>query len=68
MEQREADRRAALELLGDATMVTVRVASELVAVRAPKDFRATIGDPVKLSVPPKICHLFDAETGARVGT
>ena len=48
-------------------MVTVRVAGELVAVRAPKDFRATIGDPVKLSVPSKICHLFDAETGARVG-
>ena len=57
-----------LELLGDATMVTVRVAGELVAVRAPKDFRAKIGDPVKLSVPSKICHLFDAETGARVRT
>ena len=57
-----------LELLGDATMVTVRVACELIAVRAAKDFRAAIGDPVKLSVPSHICHLFDAETGARVGT
>ena len=57
-----------LELLGDATMVTVRVAGELIAVRASKDFRATIGDPVKLLVPSHICHLFDAETGARVGT
>jgi multiple sugar transport system ATP-binding protein len=57
-----------LELLGDATMVTVRVAGELIAVRAAKDFRAAIGDPVKLSVPSHICHLFDAETGARVGT
>ena len=57
-----------LELLGDATMVTVRVAGELIAVRASKDFRAAIGDPVKLSVPSHNCHLFDAETGARVGT
>ena len=49
-------------------MVTVRVAGELIAVRASKDFRAAIGDPVKLSVPSHNCHLFDAETGARVGT
>ena len=57
----------ALELLGDATMVTVRIGGELVAVRAEKDYRAKIGDPVKLSVPLKICHLFDAGTGARIG-
>ena len=57
-----------LELLGDATMVTARVAGELIAVRASKDFRAAIGDPVNLSVPSHICHLFDEETGARVGT
>ena len=57
----------ALELLGDATMVTVRIGGELVAVRAAKDYRAKIGDPVKLSVPLKICHLFNAGTGARIG-
>ena len=57
----------ALELLGDATMVTVRIGGELVAVRAPKDYRANIGDPVTLSVPLEICHLFDAGTGARIG-
>ena len=57
----------ALELLGDATMVTVRIGGELVAVRAPKDFRATIGNPVTLSVPLEICHLFDTRTGARIG-
>ena len=57
----------ALELLGDATMVTVRIGGELVAVRAPKDYRAAIGDPVTLSVPLEICHLFDAQTGARIG-
>jgi multiple sugar transport system ATP-binding protein len=57
----------ALELLGDATMVTVRIGGELVAVRAKKEYRATIGDPVTLSVPLEICHLFDAKTGARIG-
>jgi multiple sugar transport system ATP-binding protein len=57
----------ALELLGDATMVTVRIGGELVAVRAPKDYRAAIGDPVTLSVPLEICHLFDSGTGARIG-
>ena len=56
-----------LELLGDATMVTVRIGGELVAVRAPKDYRAKIGEPVSLSVPQGICHLFDGETGARIG-
>lgn len=56
-----------LELLGDATMVTVRIGGELVAVRAPKDYRAEIGDPVSLSVPLETCHLFNAETGTRIG-
>ena len=55
-----------LELLGDATMVTVRAGGELVAVRAPKDFRAEIGDEVSLSVPSAICHLFDAQSGALI--
>ena len=57
----------ALELLGDATMVTVRIGGELGAVRAQKEYRATIGDPVTLSVPLEICHLFNAKTGARIG-
>ena len=57
----------ALELLGDATMATVRIGGELVAVRAKKEYRATIGDPVTLSVPLEICHLFNAKTGARIG-
>ena len=56
-----------LELLGDATMVTVRIGGVLVAVRAAKDYRAKIGEPVSLSVPIEICHLFDTKTGARIG-
>ena len=55
-----------IELLGDATMVTVRIGEELVAVRAHKDFDAEIGDPVSLAVPAEICHVFDGETGQRI--
>jgi multiple sugar transport system ATP-binding protein len=55
-----------LELLGDATMVTVRSGGALVSVKAPKDFRAEIGDPFSASVPASICHVFNAETGQRI--
>ena len=56
-----------MELLGDATMITVRVNGELISVKAAKDYRAEIGDMVRISVPQEICHLFDAQTGARIG-
>ena len=55
-----------LELLGDATMVTVRIGGQLVSVRADKNYLAEIGDKVSISVPKKICHLFDASTGGRM--
>ena len=56
-----------MELLGDATMITVRVNGELVSVKASKEYRAQIGDLVRISVPSEICHLFDTQTGARIG-
>ncbi len=56
-----------LELLGDATMVSVRVGDALVSVKADKTFRADIGDTVSISIPTEICHLFNAEDGARLG-
>ena len=56
-----------MELLGDATMITVRVNGELVSVKAAKDYRAKIGEMVHISVPKEICHLFDPITGARIG-
>jgi len=54
-----------LELLGDATMVTVRIGGALVSVKTDKTFRAEIDDEVRIAVPAEHCHLFDAETGAR---
>ena len=55
-----------LELLGDATMVTIKAGGALVAVKAAKDYRADIGDPVSFAIPTEICHLFDPATGQRL--
>jgi multiple sugar transport system ATP-binding protein len=57
-----------MELLGDSTMVTVRAGGALVAVKAPKDYRAEIGEGVSITVPAAACHLFDAKTGDRLHT
>jgi multiple sugar transport system ATP-binding protein len=57
----------ALELLGDATMITVRVGGTMVAVKAPKDFRAAIGELVQINLPRAACHLFDGHDGMRIG-
>ncbi|NOD65976.1 ABC transporter ATP-binding protein [Ruegeria sp. HKCCD7303] len=54
------------ELLGDATMISVRVGGALVSVKANKNFRAEIDDMVSISVPVEICHLFDGQTGERI--
>lgn len=56
-----------LELLGDATMVTVRIGGALVSVKAHKEFRAEIDDAVSVHVPTDHCHLFDTKTGERLG-
>ena len=48
-----------VELLGDATMVTVRAAGALASVKADKEYRAEIGDGVGIEIRPEICHLFD---------
>ncbi len=55
-----------MELLGEATMITLRAGGGLVSVKADKEYRADIGSPVAISVPPAICHLFDATTGERL--
>ena len=55
----------ALELLGDATMFSIKAGPALISVKAAKDFRAEIGDTVHASIPTAICHLFDAKTGER---
>ncbi len=55
-----------MELLGEASMVTVKAGGTIVAIKADKDYSAEIGDPVKAVIPASICHLFDPETGDRL--
>jgi multiple sugar transport system ATP-binding protein len=56
-----------MELLGDATMVSVRLGGALVSVKADKTYRAAIHEDVSIQVHKDHCHLFDAQTGARLG-
>ena len=56
-----------IEILGDATMVTVKVGKSLVSIKANKNFRANIEDKVSVKIPAQKCHLFDKKTGERVG-
>jgi multiple sugar transport system ATP-binding protein len=55
-----------MELLGDATLVSVRIGPALVSIRAPKDFRIGIGAPLQVAIPPAAIHLFDRATGIRI--
>ena len=55
-----------VELLGDATMITVRLGDALVSVKAHKDFRVEIGEDISIAVPVGICHLFDRDSGTRI--
>lgn len=55
-----------VELLGEATMISMRVAGELVSIKTNKDYRAEIGDAARISVPASVCHLFDRSTGKRL--
>ncbi|MEO1744997.1 MAG: ABC transporter ATP-binding protein [Pseudomonadota bacterium] len=55
-----------MELLGDASMVTMHAGGSMVAVKADKDYFANIGSEVRASVPASICHLFDQSTGMRI--
>ena len=56
-----------LEILGDATMVTVKIGQSLVSIKTEKDYRANIEDNVSIHIPSKKCHLFDQKTGDRIG-
>jgi len=55
-----------MELLGEATMVTIKVAGALVSVKADKEYRIAIGEVVGISVPASICHIFNSESGERI--
>ena len=55
-----------VELLGEATMISMRVGGELVSIKTTKDYRAEIGDVVRANIAASACHLFDRSTGQRL--
>lgn len=55
-----------IELLGDATMVTVRAGDSFVSVKTHKEYRAEIGDQVSITLGAADSHLFDADSGQRI--
>jgi multiple sugar transport system ATP-binding protein len=55
-----------LELLGEASMVTMRAGGAIVAIKADKDYTALIGGTVHASILGSICHLFDINSGERL--
>jgi len=55
-----------MELLGESSMVTMRAGGSMIAVKADKDYNASIGDSVHVTVAPSVCHLFDIDTGDRL--
>ena len=55
-----------VELLGDATMITVNVGGSLVAAKLDKDFRQSIGSLISIAIRPEVVHLFDQSTEQRL--
>ena len=49
-------------------MISMRVGGELVSIKTSKDYRAEIGDTVRVNITPAACHLFDKATGTRIET
>ena len=55
-----------VELLGDATMVSIRAGGEIVSVKSEKNYYAEIGSTVMAHVPANLCLLFNEETGEMI--
>jgi len=55
-----------LEMLGDATLATLRTGGALIVAKTAKAYRARIGERIGLRVQPAHCHLFDIATGSRL--
>ncbi len=55
-----------VELLGEATMISIRLGGELVSIKTSKDYRAEIGDVARVRIPAAACHLFGRTSGMRL--
>ena len=55
-----------IELLGDATMVTVKIEENFISVKMSNTFDASIGDVVSISILSSKCQIFDDKTGVNL--
>lgn len=54
------------ELLGDSTMINLKLADRVFSIKAPKDLRLTRGDTVHVKLPHDRLYWFDAHSGERL--
>jgi multiple sugar transport system ATP-binding protein len=55
-----------IELLGDATMVTVKIEENFISVKMSNTFNASIRDIVSISILSSKCQIFDHKTGVNL--
>ncbi|MFT2109707.1 ABC transporter ATP-binding protein [Marinomonas sp. 2405UD68-3] len=55
-----------IELLGDSTLISIKIKDALLIAKADKTFRAKIGQPVSFIIPPEARHWFNREDGSRI--
>ena len=52
-----------IELLGDSTIVTLKIKNNLIHVKTSNNFSSKIGEIVSVKIPNDLCHFFDSKTG-----
>jgi multiple sugar transport system ATP-binding protein len=56
----------ATELIGDHTLVTVKAGTDMLTIKAAKDFAAKVGERVGIALARNRLFVFDGATGARL--
>ncbi len=52
-----------IELLGDSTIVTLKIKNNLLHIKTSNNFFSKIGEIVSVKIPNSLCHFFDSKTG-----
>ncbi len=52
-----------IELLGDSTIVTIRLNKKLIHIKTTNNFSSKIGEIISIKIPTNLCHFFDSKTG-----
>ena len=52
-----------MELLGDMTMVSMKVGSDLISIKSDKSYHTEIGSVVSANISANLCLLFDSKSG-----